>query len=270
MFKETVDFKIGILGCGTMGRQIALLFAKHGFSVKVWDVVDRSSLEKVFEKCRPEIKEKIQITTDLSQMNDCDFIEECVIEDDKIKKDLYSKLSSFISDKTIVATNTSSLSIKELSESIKYPENFIGVHFFNPVDKVDLVEAIFLSSTLSLNKDVVINLLKSIQRKPVFVSDTAGFIVNRLLIPMINEAAKLLEQNAASAEEIDEAMHLGARHRIGPLTLGDFIGLDVCLAIMKNLNLRLKNDKFNISPLLEKKVSEGNLGRKTGKGFYEY
>ena len=264
------NIRIGILGAGTMGSQIALLFAQNGFTVSVWDTKNKEKIEEGFNKLDSDIKKRIHIVVDINEMHHVDFIEECLPEDITIKKDVINKLKKVVNEKTIIATNTSSLSVQELSRNAPYSQNFVGIHFFNPVDSIRIVEVVFLQNASITNRELVKKLLEITNRKVIYVADSPGFIVNRLLIPMINDAANLLNGNVATAKEIDNAMRLGARHPMGPLALADFIGLDVCLSIMKNLNVQLDKDYYKISPLLERLVKNGYLGRKTKKGFYEY
>ena len=264
------EWKIGVLGSGTMGKQIALLFAQYGYAVRVWDVGEQAVLEEKFRKCKPQLRNLIETTTVLSLLHDVDFVEECIVEDLPAKQEIFKQLGGILGGEVIIATNTSSLCVADLARGVSNPAAFCAAHFFNPVGAVRLVEVVTPVAMSEETRGSVTGLLKSLDREPVFVSDSAGFIVNRLLIPMINEAARLLESRVAAVEEIDAAMRLGARLPMGPLALADFIGLDVCLAIMKNLNSRLSGGYYTVCPLLEILVHEGRLGRKTKKGFYVY
>ena len=268
--KKEKDIKIGILGTGVMGSQIALLFARNGFTVTVWDIKDKESIGVGLKRLDSDTKNRIHIVTNLTEISHVDFIEECLPEDLEVKKEVLNTLKNVIDEKTVVATNTSSLSVQELSKSAPYPESFVGIHFFNPVDSIRIVEVVFFQGTSIVNRELVNKLLEITNRKVIYVADSPGFIVNRLLIPMINDAANLLNENVATAKEIDNAMKLGAKHPMGPLALVDFIGLDICLSIMKNLNAQTDKDYYKISPLLERLVKNGYMGRKTKKGFYEY
>jgi 3-hydroxybutyryl-CoA dehydrogenase len=199
---------------------------------------------------------------------DCDLIVEAVLEQMPLKKELFHNLDEIVKDDAIFATNTSSLSVTEIANGIKHP--VIGMHFFNPADRMKLVEVISGANTPVEVKDEIIAISKEIGKTPVEVNEGPGFVVNRILIPMINEATVILQEGIASASDIDTAMQLGANHPMGPLALGDLVGLDVVLAIMDVLYNETGDSKYRASTLLRKMVRAGKLGRKTGEGFYNY
>ena len=276
--------KVGIIGAGTMGSGIAQAFATtNGYEVILSDVnrdLAQKGLESIAAKLARNIAkgrlEPQAADTALSRIavgtNDdlcgCDLILEAAVEDMQIKKRLFSEISASCPDTTIFATNTSSLSITELGHGIKQP--VIGMHFFNPAETMKLVEVIAGFHTQQAIIEKVTSIARDIGKVPVQVQDSAGFVVNRILIPMINEAVYLLAEGVASAEHIDEAMKLGAGHPMGPLALGDLIGLDVCLAIMEVLHAETGDDKYRPHPFLRKMTRGGLLGKKTGKGFFNY
>ncbi|HMM69462.1 3-hydroxybutyryl-CoA dehydrogenase [Gudongella oleilytica] len=280
--------KVSILGRGTMALGIVQIFAERDFDVNVWvRSIDESNprasvapiaktLEKLVakEKITAEQKDKtlanITITTNLDDVADSDLVIEAISEDMQVKKETFKKLDELCKESTILATNTSSLSITEIANSTGRPDKVIGMHFFNPVPLMKLVEVIKGLATSEETKDAIIELSKSLGKTPVEVAEAPGFVVNRILIPMINEAVGILADGVATAEDIDEAMKLGANHPIGPLALGDLVGLDVCLAIMDVLYNEYQDPKYRAHPLLRKMVRANLLGRKTGKGFFAY
>ncbi len=280
--------KVSILGRGTMALGIVQIFAERDFDVNVWvRSIDESNprasvapiaktLEKLVakEKITAEQKDKtlanITITTNLDDVADSDLVIEAISEDMQVKKETFKKLDELCKESTILATNTSSLSITEIANSTGRPDKVIGMHFFNPVPLMKLVEVIKGLATSEETKDAIIELSKSLGKTPVEVAEAPGFVVNRILIPMINEAVGILADGVATAEDIDEAMKLGANHPIGPLALGDLVGLDVCLAIMDVLYSEYQDPKYRAHPLLRKMVRANLLGRKTGKGFFAY
>ena len=278
--------KIFVLGAGTMGAGIVQSFAQKGYEVIVRDIKDEfverglaginKSLSKLVSKGKmtEEVKEdilsRISGTTDMNLAADCDLVVEAAVENMKIKKEIFAELDKICKPETILASNTSSLSITEVASATSRPEKVIGMHFFNPAPVMKLVEIIRGMATSQETFDAVKELSLAIGKEPVEVAEAPGFVVNRILIPMINEASFILQEGIASVEDIDTAMKFGANHPMGPLALGDLIGLDVCLAIMDVLYNETGDTKYRASSTLRKYVRAGWLGRKTGRGFYNY
>lgn len=278
--------KICILGAGTMGSGIAQVFAQKGHEVVLRDIKDEYvergyslieknlsrmvKKEKITEEAKGEILSRIIKTTELQDASDSDLVVEAAVENMKIKKEIFAELDKICDDKTILATNTSSLSITEIAVATRRPDRVIGMHFFNPAPIMKLVEIIKGLSTSDATLSMVKELTEEIGKEGVEVEEAPGFVVNRILVPMINEAVGILADGIASAEDIDNAMKLGANHPIGPLALGDLIGLDVCLFIMEILYNEYGDPKYRPHPLLRKMVRGNKLGRKTGEGFYNY
>jgi len=278
--------KIGVIGSGTMGSGIAQSFAVKGFEVFMMDIsseaVDKGLVmisknldrlvkkEKITQDNKEEILANVAGVTDLKSLDDCDIVIEAASENMNIKKKIFAELDSILKEEAIIATNTSSLSITEIAVATNRPDKVIGMHFFNPVPVMKLIEVIKGIATSVETFDAVFALSKEIGKEPIKVEEAPGFVVNRILIPMINEAVGILADGVASAEDIDNAMMLGANHPIGPLALADLIGNDVNLAIMDVLFDEFKDSKYRAHPYLRKMVRGGLLGRKSGEGFYNY
>lgn len=277
---------IGVIGAGTMGRGIVQVIAQNGYKVIMRDLSEKvlvdavaniqKSISKLVEKGKlteaelNAVMDNISTTTSVDLLKNCDIIIEAASENMEIKKKILKELDDLCHEDTILATNTSSLSITELANATGRPSKVIGMHFFNPVPVMKLVEVITGIATADEVKEEIIALSTNVGKTPVEVKEAPGFVVNRILVPMINEAVGVLADGIATAKDIDEAMKLGANHPIGPLALGDLIGLDVCLAIMEVLYQEFADTKYRPHPLLRKYVRAGYLGRKTGRGFYEY
>jgi len=277
---------LAILGGGQMGGGIAQAAAEIGLSVQIADI-DLQTAEssktaiakrlskavekgKIEELTRDEILAHIQPVADLAELADADMVIEAASENFELKADLFSQLDSICKADAILASNTSSIGITQLAAVTSRPDRFIGTHFFNPVQVMKLVELIRGLATSDETYERVHQFIEKLSKQPVQVEDKAGFVVNRILVPMLNEACFVLEEGLASAEDIDTSMQLGCNHPMGPLTLTDFIGLDTCLSVMEVLHRELGEDKYRPAPLLRKYVAAGWLGRKAGRGFFNY
>lgn len=277
---------IGIVGAGTMGSGISQVAALTGYDIVMQDVSDEAtsrglgtidkSLQRLVdrEKISADAKDaailKIRTTTNLSDLADCDLVIEAATENMDLKLDLFEEIDKVSHSETIIASNTSSLSLTKLASVSNRPDKVIGMHFFNPVPMMALVEIIRALQTSDDTFTRVDELTRELGKTPVSVKDSPGFVVNRMLVPMINEAVFILYEGIASADEIDAAMKLGAGHPMGPLALADMIGIDVCLYVMNILLEEFGDSKFRPSPLLKQMVDAGYLGRKSGKGFFDY
>ena len=278
--------KVFVIGAGTMGSGIVQVFAEAGYEVVMRDIkeefvqrglknIDKNlsrALEKgkITEERKAEIFNKIYGTTDLNMAKDADLVIEAAVENMPIKKEIFAELDTLCKQECILATNTSSLSITDVASATKRPDRVIGMHFFNPVPVMKLIEVIKGIATSEETKSKIMELALSLGKEPVEVNEAPGFVVNRILIPMINEAIGILAEGVATEKEIDLAMKLGANHPIGPLALSDLIGNDVVLSIMNILYTEFSDSKYRPHPLLKKMVRAGYLGRKTGKGFYNF
>lgn len=277
---------IAVIGSGTMGNGIAHVFAQHGHPVALIDVNPAAleqarttiigNLERQVKKgvlaaeAPPEILGRLTTGVDLDLAADATLVVEAASENPATKFDLFARLDGICRPDAILATNTSSISITEIAARTTRPAQVIGMHFMNPVPVMQLVEVIRGQDTSDATTRTVMALATALGKVPVEVNDYPGFVANRVLMPMINEAVFCIQEGVATAESIDTVMKLGMAHPMGPLTLADFIGLDVCLAILQVLHAGLGDDKYRPCPLLKRMVAAGHLGRKSGKGFYEY
>tara|TARA_B000000437_G_scaffold10840_1_gene8837 strand:- start:521 stop:1360 length:840 start_codon:yes stop_codon:yes gene_type:complete len=278
--------KIGVIGAGTMGNGIAHVCAINQNDVVLVDL-KKSFLDRAIAQIKTNLDrqltkgiinsqlmslaiDNIQLSTEIRDLKDCDLIIEAVKEDIEVKSKIFKELDSICDSKTILASNTSSISINQLSNNTKRPEKFIGMHFMNPVPVMKLVEIIKGDHTSKETLETIKNLAKKMNKIPIECNDSPGFVSNRILMPLINEAAFTYMEGVASVEAIDEIMKLGMGHPMGPLKLADLIGIDVCVSIMKVLLDGFNNDKYLICPLLIEMNKKGKLGIKTKEGFYKY
>jgi 3-hydroxybutyryl-CoA dehydrogenase len=278
--------RVGVIGAGTMGNGIAHVFARGGYSVVLCDVeqglLERGiatitkNLEREVAKNKITIDDKtsalkqIEAVTDRARLAECDFVVEAATEKFEIKSEIFRDLDRLARAEVILASNTSSISITKLGALTKRPDRLIGMHFFNPVPVMKLVEVIRGLATSQETFDTVRDLAVKLDKTPVEVNDAPGFVSNRVLMPLLNEAMYAVMEGVATAEAVDEVFKLGMAHPMGPLTLADFIGLDVCLDIMRVMLDGLGDPKYRPCPLLIKMVDAGWLGRKSGRGFYKY
>ena len=278
--------RVGVIGAGQMGAGIAQVCASIGKAVTLCDIkqefVDsgiasiRKNLQRNVSKDRISQNQmddtlgNVRTSLENENLSNCDIVIEAIIEDVDIKKILFSNLGEICEKRTILASNTSSIPIGILAEASGRPGKVVGMHFMNPVPVMKLVEVIRAKSTSDDTFDATFNLAEELHKVPVLVNDFPGFVSNRILLPMLNEAMFCVMEGVAEPEAIDTVMRLGMSHPMGPLTLADFIGLDTCLAIMKVLHKDLNDDKYRPCPLLEEMVKDGKLGKKSGAGFYNY
>ena len=277
---------VGVVGAGTMGNGIAQVFAQAGFTVRLVDVAQplldraRSSIEKGLNKFvekgkltagdRDAALGRLTTTTTLDTLATADYVVEAIVEQVEAKRALFTSLDAIVSEHALLASNTSSISITTLGAATKRPDQVLGMHFMNPVPLMTLVELIRGQATSTESMQVASELCVALGKTPVEAADYPGFIANRVLLPMINEAIYALMEGVGTADAIDTVMKLGMNHPMGPLTLADFIGLDVCLAILNVLHDGLGDPKYRPCPLLRRMVAAGHLGRKSGQGFYTY
>ncbi|WLR48890.1 3-hydroxybutyryl-CoA dehydrogenase [Halobacillus litoralis] len=278
--------QVMVIGAGQMGAGIAQVFAQAGLNVKMNDMSQgaldqglagiEKRLKRAVEKGRMSEEDqksaygRLQTTTDLKDASDCDLVVEAVVENMDVKVSVFQQLDEITPAHAILATNTSSLPITEIAAATKRPEQVIGMHFMNPVPVMKLVEIIRAIQTSDETYQAIEDMTKKLEKTPVEVEDFPGFVSNRILMPMINEAIYTVHEGVASPEDVDAVMKLGMNHPMGPLTLADFIGLDTCLYIMEVLHEGFGDSKYRPCPLLRKYVKAGWLGKKSGRGFYTY
>jgi len=278
--------KTGVIGLGTMGAGIAQVLLLHGFSLKIWDVdpdIGRVCYSRLIKQAKKSarkglvtqeeaerMQQQLSLCQDLADFADREFIIEAVFENIAVKRDMFSKLEQAVSPETILASNTSSISITSIAKDLTHKQRVVGLHFFNPPQYMKLVEVVRGYMTNDETLEASVTLIKQMGKEPIVVKDTPGFIVNRILVPMIAEAIKLVESGVASCADIDQAMVLGANLPQGPLKLADMVGLDVILHVQEIFYQAFGNAACKPSVLLRQMVDSGHLGMKTGKGFYDY
>ncbi len=282
-----MDIKvIGVLGAGTMGSGIAQVAAEAGYDVIMRDIEEgfverglsaiKKNLNRAVEKGKMNKEEadkitgRIRGTTNLEDMKEADLVIEAVIEDIELKKEIYKELDRICGPDTVLASNTSGLSISEMASATGRPDKVIGMHFFNPAPVMKLIEVTKGASTSDQTYELIMALSEKLGKDPITVNEAPLFVVNRILVPMINEAAYVFMEGVASAEDIDKGMKLGANHPIGPLALADLVGIDVLLLVQDTLYKETGDSKYRACPLIRKMVRAGHLGRKSGRGFYSY
>lgn len=277
----STNLVIGVIGTGLLGAQIANYILEHGYKIivktrsegqkaKIYDKVQKKISKNFNHEQVDKALQNFHITTDYADLSLCDVIIEASIENIEVKQKIFQEISKFCNDGCIFATNTSSLSIDDLAMVSDRPDKVIGMHFFNPVHKMDLVEVILGKHTSEITRDLIVKLTIDLNKNPIIVKNSPGFVVNRYLLPQINEAIRMLEEGISSKEDIDSAIKLGLNNPMGPFQLADFIGLDICLSILEVLEKGLGSERFKPAKLLYEMVKSGKLGFKSGEGFYKY
>ncbi len=275
------DVTVGVIGTGTLGSSIAEYLIRKRYPVilktrsqdRIGSLVDRMAEKLSKDNTKEQIDgllKNLTVVTGYGELARCDIIIEAVTEDIAVKKEIFTELSRVCDEKTIFASNTSSISIDEIATAMDRPEKFIGMHFFNPVSKMDLVEVIVGDRTSEKTTEAIVRFSKDISEKPVVVKDCPGFVVNRLLLPQVNDAIKLFENGIAGKEDIDAAMKMGLNHPMGPFALADLIGLDICMLILSIMYENLREERYRPADTLTDLVRLNKLGVKTGEGFYKY